>query len=214
MSVVAYVGWDDFLRVSRQLCNESDAGLNAFRFFTTADYLIIDDVDIEYHPHPESDGFTCDLLMELVRLRAESQMATILTVTDPRCPRRLVQSVLSLALKWPHIHVGDRSLRGECEETASSSVSCFLGKGWLLEKLERLNETIERAMATLVMSTWQFEGEQNREFSETGMITDRTHHVLQQLRTAIWENDRYIDFIASLDFAHIRFHSDGTKTLE
>ncbi|MEI6499805.1 MAG: restriction endonuclease [Armatimonadota bacterium] len=215
---LAYVCWSQFVRLCTELRNERESAMEAYALLSAAGCLIVDDVDINvtYHRamYSEVDEFGGAVMMELIRSRTEGGRPTIVTVTDLRAPLHLVQSVAALALKWPHIHVGDYSLRGDDEQKPRPSArGCYLGKVWLAEKFERLNEAVERAMATLAMPQWQYEGEQNL-IARTGhATTERSELVLQQLRTAIWENERYIDFINSLDFEHIWFHDDGSKTL-
>lgn len=193
--------------------------IDLLRSLKTVDYLILDDFGEGLRDSTEDELYMAQILVELVRSRIEERRPTLLCVYyDASKIGQQVRALLDyLRDAYPSISLGEQALyrREERGDSTYYSESCWLGKGWLLEKLGKVAHGVQTVKSVLVTPAHEYEGQQAWLSAiwgakQLGQV-DEAVSLLESLRDKV---ENWTSFIESLPFRALRFEEGKEPIVE
>lgn len=192
--------------------------LESLKNLISAPCLIIDDFGEKLGTTSESKQFAMDALMRVVNARQAEGRPTLITIYSGRgLDRNAAELIARMKAVGASIRLGHESLR----DGASSDVDqCFssgieiLSRGWLLEKLEKTERSIQNALDICSTPDDVYTGHQKRlaavYATEPLRKEEELRFVLDNARRSLRD---WSEFVASFPFDAIEAQEDGKVVL-
>lgn len=218
---VARIQWNEYNDLYRSyIFNESNDFLLFTRFCRDVDFLLFDDFGMFLTDKSESLVEAAKALQNIVQERIDLGKHTIVTVPKDHVGKKIIDYLEYLRNTHSAIIVGDQSLRPYMGESNSdvvdvqdigiSSESYILGKDWLIEKYDLIEEEIKRAVVALLRPDEKDQALRKHlqeGYGDTQTRQDEIHGNLQMAKKRI---NNYRDFVSKMNFKIIVFNSDGS----
>lgn len=222
---IAYLRHGDYKdRYFSYRFNEDDSFLPFLRFCQEVDVLFVDDFGMFMTDKSESLIEMAESYVNLVQERIRNGKLTIVVIpSDTRYGKTIRNYLEYLKRKFPTVWVGDKSIRpylGWTNDTKSkqkesianvekNNAGYILGKDWLIEKYDLIEEDIDQVIKTLLRPEEQDSAFRRRLFEEYGDDESREDEILGELQLVKRRISEYKNYISLLNFHALHFRRDG-----
>jgi hypothetical protein len=228
---VAYVSEPEFLeQFVRHYLQEDPQFLAVYAFWSQVDVLILDDVGLDIRDRSDAQAAAAQAMIKLIKTRVAADRTTFITAYPQNVPvTTLEKYVAHVAAKFEGLDLGTESLRQLCDPwwgevppvpavanagPDSPAVMCYLGKGWLLEKLRHLRRLLDVMRKELLVPEDEYEGQMAEAEALSGESLSREESLMRRIAQGHARIHTWEEFIEGLPFRHIAFMSDGSAELE
>ncbi len=161
-----------------------------------------------------------NLVEERIR---NGKLAIVAIPSDTRYGKTIKNYLEYLKGKFPTIWVGDKSIRpylGRTKDIKSnkqesiinvenSNAGYILGKDWLIEKYNLIEQGIDQAIKALLRPEEQDYALRKRLFEQYGDDESREDEIIDELQLAKRRLNEYRNYISLLNFGALHFGRDG-----
>ena len=203
------------------LSNKSDF-LLFLRFCQDVDFLLFDDFGMSLTDKSETLTKAAKALIDIVNDRSKRGKPTVLILSRAKTGRTIENYLEFLKGNCPFINVGEEDLRlrgvdtnenlqsSILPDTSSDSVrSVILGKDWLIEKYDLIENEIDWAIKTLLRPEEQDYALREYLQERSGDPLSREEEIRETLFRAKHRISDYRKFVGGFDFRKIIFYEDG-----